>query len=62
MYVGQTSGYCLQQLPSPPTTSPTDAGGLDVYYADCDTAWIEAGCTNKRPMPKWWPMYSTMVA
>ena len=31
-YAGQISGYCLSQLPAPPTSSPTDTGGLDVWY------------------------------
>eukprot|EP00584_Thalassiosira_punctigera_P020068 CAMPEP_0172572722 /NCGR_PEP_ID=MMETSP1067-20121228/135819_1 /TAXON_ID=265564 ORGANISM="Thalassiosira punctigera, Strain Tpunct2005C2" /NCGR_SAMPLE_ID=MMETSP1067 /ASSEMBLY_ACC=CAM_ASM_000444 /LENGTH=578 /DNA_ID=CAMNT_0013365305 /DNA_START=63 /DNA_END=1799 /DNA_ORIENTATION=- len=61
-YAGQVSGYCFQQLPSPPTTSPTDAGGLDVYYPDYDTAWPESGCINKRPMPSGRPTYSTLLA
>jgi len=51
-YGGQVSGYCLSKLPSPPTTSPTPAGGLaDFWYPDYDTAWTEAGCMNKLPLP-----------
>ena len=61
-YMGQVSGYCLMQLPSPPTLSPTDDGGLDVYYPDYDTPWIEAGCINTRPMPNGRPTYTTMLA
>jgi len=50
-YAGQMSGMCLQQLPSPPTTAPTGAGGLDFWYPDYDTAWADAGCSNNRPIP-----------
>jgi len=58
-YGGQVSGVCLSQLPSPPTMSPTESGGLDVYYPDYDTAWAEAGCINTRPLPSGRPTYST---
>ncbi|KAL7526112.1 hypothetical protein ACHAXR_001322 [Thalassiosira sp. AJA248-18] len=61
-YAGQQSGYCLSQLPNPPTQSPTRTGGLDVYYPDYDTAWPDAGCINTRPMPSGRPAYATMVA
>jgi len=61
-YAGQISGKCLSSLPNPPTTSPTDAGGLEVYYPDYDTTWTEAGCLNERPMPSGRPTYSTMLA
>ena len=61
-YAGQMSRYCVSKLPSPPTTSPTKGGGLDVYYPDYDTAWTEAGCINNYPMPSGRPMYTTMVA
>jgi hypothetical protein len=61
-YAGQMSGYCLMQLPNPPTTSPTDAGGLDVYYPDYNTAWTEAGCLNQGPIPSGRPTYSSMLA
>ena len=33
-YAGQTGGKCLSQLPSPPTTSPTTAGGYEFWYPD----------------------------
>merc|ERR1719491_2326579 len=49
-------------LPQPPTTSPTDAGGLAIYYPDYNTAWTEAGCLNERPKPSGRPSYSTMLA
>lgn len=61
-YGGQISGYCLNQLPSPPTTSPTTGGGLDVWYPDYETPWSEAGCRNDRPMPSGRPTYSSMLA
>merc|ERR1711966_197963 len=61
-YAGQISGFCLSQLPSPPTSSPTESGDLDVYYPDYDTAWPEAGCINTRPLPSGRPTYSTMLA
>ena len=56
------SGVCLSQLDSPPTTSPTSTGGLDVYYPDYETAWDKAACVNTRPMPSGRPVYSTMLA
>ena len=56
------SGVCLSQLESPPTISPTSAGGLDVYYPDYDTAWDKAACVNTRPMPSGRPIFSTMIA
>jgi len=61
-YGGQISGVCLSQLDSPPTTSPTSTGGLDVYYPDYETAWDKAACVNTRPMPSGRPVYSTMLA
>mmetsp|Transcript_4109 Transcript_4109/g.9334 ORF Transcript_4109/g.9334 Transcript_4109/m.9334 type:complete len:442 (-) Transcript_4109:234-1559(-) len=61
-YAGQTSGYCVSKLPSPPTTSPTNSGGLDVYYPDYSTDWTNAYCKNEYPMPNGWPTYSTMLA
>jgi len=61
-YAGQMSGKCLNMLPSPPTSSPTKAGGLDVYYADYATAWSDAGCINDAPMPSGRPTYATQLA
>jgi len=61
-YAGQTSGTCLSQLPSPPTMSPTQTGGLDVYYPDYATAWFAAGCINTRPLPSGRSTYSTQIA
>ncbi|KAL7528792.1 hypothetical protein ACHAXR_002641 [Thalassiosira sp. AJA248-18] len=61
-YGGQTSGYCISQLDSPPTQSPTESGGLDVYYPDYATPWAEAGCINTRPLPSGRPTYSTMIS
>ncbi|KAL7528540.1 hypothetical protein ACHAXR_002501, partial [Thalassiosira sp. AJA248-18] len=63
-YSGQSSGYCLSQLPSPPTMDPTDSGGLDEWYPDYDTAFADAYCINTRPMPPNGsrPTFSTMLA
>eukprot|EP00571_Detonula_confervacea_P010027 CAMPEP_0172304092 /NCGR_PEP_ID=MMETSP1058-20130122/5534_1 /TAXON_ID=83371 /ORGANISM="Detonula confervacea, Strain CCMP 353" /LENGTH=446 /DNA_ID=CAMNT_0013015173 /DNA_START=85 /DNA_END=1425 /DNA_ORIENTATION=- len=66
-YGGQMSGKCLANLPTPPTTSPTNSGGiLDFFYPDYDTAWSEAGCSNAAPLPyprkTDRPSYSTMLA
>jgi hypothetical protein len=51
-YAGQSSGACLGQLASPPTTSPTATGasGTD-WYADYGTSWSVAGCKNTLPRP-----------
>jgi hypothetical protein len=61
-YAGQMSGECLMQLPSPPTMSPTQTGGLDVYYPDYSKAWPLGSCINARPLPSGRPNYSTMLA
>ncbi len=61
-YRGQITGFCLSQLPSPPTTSPTETGGLDVYYPDYTRAWPEGVCINTRPLPSGRVTYSTMLA
>ena len=61
-YRGQTSGYCLGQLPSPPTMSPTVSGGLDVFYPDYSQQWAGGLCVNTRPLPSGRPNYSTMLA
>ena len=58
----KVSGVCLSQLDSPPTTSPTSTGGLDVYYPDYGAAWDKGVCVNTRPMPSGRPTYSTMLA
>merc|ERR1719428_1642181 len=51
-YAGQTSGACFSELESPPTTSPTNPGGLtNFWYPDYDTAWSIAGCKNTLPLP-----------
>mmetsp|Transcript_18278 Transcript_18278/g.32216 ORF Transcript_18278/g.32216 Transcript_18278/m.32216 type:complete len:548 (-) Transcript_18278:144-1787(-) len=60
-YGGQISGFCLAQLPNPPTLSPTETGGLNVFYPDYSTDWSGASCTNTRPMPNGRPKYSTML-
>ena len=59
-YSGQSSGSCLQSLPNPPTTAPTESGDLDVYYPDYGTAWSEGACINTRPLPSGRPNYSTL--
>jgi len=62
-YGGQTSGKCLSELESPPTTSPTQAGGVgDKWYADYDTAWTEAGCKADLPVPSGRPTYDSQLA
>eukprot|EP00584_Thalassiosira_punctigera_P016426 CAMPEP_0172546642 /NCGR_PEP_ID=MMETSP1067-20121228/16347_1 /TAXON_ID=265564 ORGANISM="Thalassiosira punctigera, Strain Tpunct2005C2" /NCGR_SAMPLE_ID=MMETSP1067 /ASSEMBLY_ACC=CAM_ASM_000444 /LENGTH=419 /DNA_ID=CAMNT_0013333605 /DNA_START=123 /DNA_END=1382 /DNA_ORIENTATION=+ len=61
-YRGQNSGTCLSRLPSPPTMSPTDTGGLDVYYPDYNKAWPLGECVNTRPMPSGRPTYTTQLA
>jgi len=60
-YAGQTSGACLASLPSPPTTSPTAGGGLDVWYKDGDD-YANGKCTNARPLPQWRPTSATKEA
>ena len=61
-YSGQSSGACLQALPTPPTSSPTGADGLDVWYADYDQDWADATCINEGPVPNGRPVYDTMLA
>jgi len=63
-YSGQTSGHCLSRLPNPPTTSPTEAGGLNVYYPLYEAAggWAAGHCINDRPLPEGRPTYATMLA
>jgi len=58
-YSGQTSQTCLHQLESPPTSSPTGAGGGELYYPDYATAWDKAGCINKLPIPIGRPTYTS---
>ena len=49
-------------LPSPPTTSPTDVGELDVYYPDYgQPSWPEGFCINTRPLPSGRSTYLTML-
>jgi len=61
-YGGQSSGKCLSELASPPTTSPTSAGGADVYYPNYSKSWTEATCINVNPVPSGRPTYSTQSA
>jgi hypothetical protein len=48
---GQVSGKCLAELPSPPTSSPTASGGLDVWYPKPGAAWNTGYCINDGPFP-----------
>jgi len=61
-YGGQSSGKCLSELESPPTTSPTSAGGASVYYPNYGVSWSEATCINDNPVPSGRPTYSTQSA
>lgn len=61
-YRGQISGFCVAQLPSPPTMSPTEIGGLDVFYPDYQLPWPDGVCVNRRPLPSGRPSYGTMLA
>eukprot|EP00580_Thalassiosira_gravida_P014834 CAMPEP_0201682426 /NCGR_PEP_ID=MMETSP0494-20130426/51614_1 /ASSEMBLY_ACC=CAM_ASM_000839 /TAXON_ID=420259 /ORGANISM="Thalassiosira gravida, Strain GMp14c1" /LENGTH=482 /DNA_ID=CAMNT_0048166185 /DNA_START=132 /DNA_END=1580 /DNA_ORIENTATION=- len=61
-YASQASGFCFSNLPSPPTMSPTDVGGLDVYYPDYTLSWLDGVCTNARPLPSGRPTYDTPLA
>mmetsp|Transcript_34030 Transcript_34030/g.71596 ORF Transcript_34030/g.71596 Transcript_34030/m.71596 type:complete len:421 (+) Transcript_34030:124-1386(+) len=58
-YGGQTSGACLGSLPNPPTMTPTESGGLDVFYPDYDRNYGVGKCINDRPLPSGRPSYST---
>ena len=42
--------------------SPTDVGGLGIYYPDYDLSWELAYCINKRPMPSGRPSYTSMLS
>eukprot|EP00571_Detonula_confervacea_P009330 CAMPEP_0172323656 /NCGR_PEP_ID=MMETSP1058-20130122/49347_1 /TAXON_ID=83371 /ORGANISM="Detonula confervacea, Strain CCMP 353" /LENGTH=148 /DNA_ID=CAMNT_0013039719 /DNA_START=246 /DNA_END=690 /DNA_ORIENTATION=+ len=61
-YGGQSSGTCLAELPSPPSTSPTGSGGADYWFADYESRWDNAKCLNKLPFPGGRPIYSTYSA
>ncbi|EJK73503.1 hypothetical protein THAOC_04872, partial [Thalassiosira oceanica] len=62
-YAGQMSGACLSKLGSPPTTSPTNMGNTGShYYPDYGTAWYDAGCINKLPVPSGRPTYTSHLA
>jgi len=61
-YGGQISGKCISMLPSPPTTSPTGVGGLDIFYPDYgQPSWSEGFCINTHPAPSGRPTYATML-
>jgi len=61
-YGGQSSGKCLSELASPPTTSPTSSGGADVYYPNYSVSWADATCINDYPVPSGRPTYTTESA
>jgi len=61
-YAGQSSGACLAGLESPPTSSPTDEGGLDVWYPNYAGDYSDGECINERPLPLGRPNYPTMLA
>ena len=61
-YGSQTSNYCVSQMATPPTMSPTKTGGPDAYYPNYDVAWPEGYCINTVPMPSGRPVYTTMLA
>ena len=61
-YGGQSSGKCLSELASPPTTSPTQSGGASVFYPNYGVSWSEATCINDYPVPSGRPTYSTQSA
>lgn len=61
-YAGQVSGKCLSMLDSPPTMSPTTAGGLDVWYADYTKQYAVGECINDRPLPIGRVTYTTQLA
>ena len=59
-YEGQASAACLNNLPNPPTGSPTGPD-LDVYYPDTSLGWPEGTCTNARPLPNNVRTFPTML-
>jgi hypothetical protein len=50
-YVGQSSGACLAQLPSPPTASPFGVNGPDIWYPKPGVQWTDGYCVNDYPAP-----------
>ena len=48
-------------LDSPPTSSPTTAGGLDVWYADYTKTYAAGECINDRPLPNGRVTYATQL-
>ena len=50
-------------LPNPPTTSPTGAGGLDVWYADYSIQnYYNGVCINDRPLPDGRATYDSQLS
>ena len=46
------TGKCLAELPSPPTTAPSNsAKEANFFYPDYETPWANAGCKNSLPLP-----------
>ena len=60
-YGGQVSKACINDLPSPPTSSPTELEAAD-YYADYSLAWPEGKCINTHPVPSGRPIYTSQLA
>ena len=58
-YGGQVSKACINDLANPPTSSPTQEGGPDVYYPDYSLAWTVGTCINTVPVPSGRPTYTT---
>lgn len=62
-YKDQDSGMCLSMLPEPPTSSPTEEGGLDVWYADYSiTRYDDGVCINDRPLPSGRTAFESQLA
>jgi len=57
-YGGQASNACIEDLESPPTSSPT-AVEPEVFYPDYSLAWPAGVCISDRPLPSGRPTYST---
>jgi hypothetical protein len=60
-YGGQTSNFCISQLPNPPTAAPTKYSP-PLYYPDYSLAWTAGKCINTLPVPSGRPTYATKAA
>jgi hypothetical protein len=60
-YGGQMSMACIQALPNPPTSAPTNLGE-GVFYPDYNLPWPEGKCINTVPVPSGRPTYTTELA